>query len=78
MNSELITKDVINGRDYFTTVRRGVEYCAYFQDVIGEWFVSSRRLGLGRFHVGGGKYLKNVEDCKAFAALPALLKMNAI
>jgi len=44
----------------------------------GRWFVSSRRLALGRGNIGGGKYYDRVEDCKAFAALPALMTMGAL
>jgi hypothetical protein len=78
-NTDLITKTLAdNGTAFYTTVRRGVEYCAYLSDAAEEWFVSSRRLSLGRWNTGGGKYYANIEDCKAFAALPALLKMGAI
>ena len=77
MNSELISKQVIEGVEYFSTVRRGVEYCGYFSNVVGQWFVSTRRLALGN-NSGGGKYFKNIEECKAFAALPALISIGAI
>ena len=77
-NSAVITKEVIDGCAYFTTVRGGTSYCAHFMDSVGEWFVSSRRLSLGRFNTGGGKYFKNIADSKPFAALPALISIGAI
>jgi hypothetical protein len=77
-NTELIRKEVMeDGTFYYTTVRRGVSYCANFSNTVGEWFVSSSRLSLGR-HCGGGKYYKNLDDCKPFAALNALIKIGAI
>lgn len=78
MNSTIITKTELNGSTYFETVSRGVAYCAAFQESVGEWFVSSHRLALGRSHIGGGKYFKKIEDCKPFAALPVLLGLGAI
>lgn len=78
LNSASITKTVQDGVAYYTTTARGVEYCAYFMASAGRWFVSSRRLALGRGNVGGGKYYDRVEDCKAFAALPALMTMGAL
>lgn len=77
-NSAVITKEVIEGRTYYTTVRQGVEYCAYFMEAVGKWFVSTRRLALGRGHMGGGRYFEKVEDCKAFAALPVLIATGAL
>lgn len=77
-NTNGITKSFAdNGTAFYTTVRRGVEYCAYMSDAAGQWFVASNRLALGR-KCGGGKYYANIEECKAFAALPTLLKMGAI
>lgn len=78
MNSELISKQVIDGTEYFTTVKSGVEYCGYFCKSVGQWFVSTRRLALGRHNSGGGKYFNKIDDCKAFAALPALISMGAL
>lgn len=77
-NSTPITKTTEGGVDYFTTTRAGVEYCAYFMASAGRWFVSSRRLALGRGNVGGGKYYDRVEECKPFAALPTLMTMGAL
>ena len=76
-NSAAITKEIIDGTAYYSTVRRGVEYCAYFMASAGSWFVSTRRQGMGR-HAGGGKYFADVAECKAFAALPTLIELNAI
>lgn len=60
---------------YYTATARGVEYCAH-RNVAG-WFVSSRRLSLGRFNTGGGKYYGSLQDlaegCKAFAGLDVLV-----
>jgi len=78
MNSTIITKTEQNGSTYFETVSRGVAYCAFFEKNVGEWFVSSHRLALGRGHIGGGKYFKQIADCKPFAALPVLLDLGAI
>ena len=77
-NSAPITKTTEAGVDYFTTTRRGVEYCAYFMASAGRWFVSSRRLALGRGNIGGGKYYDRLEECPAFAALPTLQAMGAL
>lgn len=77
LNTAPITSKTIDGVEYHTTTRGGVEYCAYFQKTVGKWWVGSRRLALGRFNAGTGKYYDRIEDCKAFAALPALLSMKA-
>ncbi len=77
-NSAPITKEVIDGNAYYSTVRRGVEYCAHFSEVVGAWYVSSQRLALGRRHIGGGKYFTKLEECKPFAALPALIAARAM
>ena len=62
------TLDVIDGRAYLSTTARGVEYT--LQRLAGAWFVSSRRLALGRGHIGGGKHYATLEavatGCKAF------------
>lgn len=69
----VITSEKIDGKTYYTAIYRGVEYCA---GRLGDgWFVSSRRLSLGR-HVGGGKYYANLvavaAGCKAFLGLDML------
>lgn len=68
-----IVKTTVDGTDYFTTTARGVEYCASFSRTVGQWFVATRRLSLGRRNMGGGKYVADIAQCKPFAALPALL-----
>ena len=54
-NTDAITKEVIDGKPYYSTVRRGVSYCAYQTNA--DWFVSSRRISLGRWNVGSGRRL---------------------
>lgn len=77
-NTTVITKGAQkDGKPFYTTVRRGVSYCASFCEAYGQWFVASNRLALGRYS-GGGKYYARIEDCKAFAALPTLMAMGAI
>lgn len=77
-NSHPITRETIDGVTYYTTTRNGAEYCAYLT-TSGAWFVSSRRLALGRFNAGSGKYYPTIDDlaagCKAFAALPFLMSL---
>lgn len=69
--------EVINGTKYVTTTSRGIEYT--LQRLCGKWFVSSRRLALGRGNIGGGKYYATFDEvrdgCKAFAALPMTAAM---
>ena len=64
---------------HFSTTRRGVHYCAYKQHDSDQWWVSTHRVGLGPLHIGGGRYYRDLNDlaanCKAFAALPALLPL---
>lgn len=76
LNSQPITRDTLDGVSYYTTTRRGVEYCAY-KTGAGNWFVSTHRAALGQRHIGGGRYYNDLCDlsanCKAFAALPALI-----
>lgn len=71
-----ITQEIIDGKSHFTTTSRGTEYCAYFSLSVGEWFVSTRRLALGRHNPGGGKYYACIADCKPFAELPALIALD--
>lgn len=78
-NSNKITRETLDGVSYFTTTRRGVDYCAYKQNDSDQWWVSTHRVGLGPLHIGGGRYYRDLNDlaanCKAFAALPALLPL---
>lgn len=59
---------VIEGTKYITTIYRGTEYMIH--NLSNDWFVSTRRVGLGSMHVGGGKYYRTLaevsEKCKAF------------
>ena len=71
-----ITATITDGITYYSTTRRGVAYMAY-QTRQGEWFVSTKRLALGRFSPGGGRYYPDLatlaRECAAFSALPALI-----
>ena len=75
MNKPIITAEVHADQTYYTAIARGVAYCAH--ELGGKWFVSSRRLALGRFNTGGGKYYETLADvakgCKAFAGLDMLV-----
>lgn len=79
LNSQPITRETLDGVSYYMTSRRGVDYCAYKQNDSDQWFVSTHRVGLGPLHIGGGRYYRDLADlaanCKAFAALPALLPL---
>lgn len=76
---QVITSEIIDGTTYYTAVRRGVSYLTY-QTTGGNWFVATKRLSLGRFNAGGGKYYDDLAalaaGCKAFADLPALLEVS--
>ena len=73
--SKGITATTIDGMTYYTATRRGVEYTAY-QTKGGEWFVATKRLALGRFNPGGGRYYKTIGELaqavKAFVGLDLL------
>lgn len=75
----LITAEEINGTTYYTAVARGTSYCAY-QSASGEWWCSSRRLSLGRWNAGGGKWYATLEalaqGCKAFSGLDVLVAVT--
>ena len=70
----MIQLETINGTAYYTTTARGVEYTAH--QLGCQWFVATRRLALGRRHMGGGKYYATLAEVaanvKAFAGLDAL------
>lgn len=74
-NTTIITAEVHADQTYYTAIARGVAYCAH--EIDDRWFVSSNRLGLGRFNAGGGKYYDTLADvakgCKAFVGLDVLL-----
>lgn len=71
----MIQKTTIDGCDYYTSTRAGVEYTA-MKDSVG-WGVASRRLALGRFNIGGFKRYPSLaalaEGCKAMRGLDLLL-----
>jgi hypothetical protein len=71
----MISAETIDGVTYYSITRRGVEYLAYCS--LSGWGVSTRRLALGRRHVGGFKYYDSVEQLadtvKAFRGLDLLL-----
>ncbi|MDE1545711.1 hypothetical protein PTW32_09775 [Dechloromonas agitata] len=77
LNSQAITRETLDGVSYYTTSRRGVDYCACKQKDSDQWWVSTHRSALGPLHIGGGRYYDSLADlaanCKAFAALPALI-----
>jgi len=79
LNSQPITCETLDGVSYYSTTRRGVHYCAYKQHDSDQWWVSTHRIALGSMHIGGGRYYRDLNDlaanCKAFAALPALLPL---
>lgn len=80
-NSQPIAAETIEGVTYYTTERRGVEYTAYLTSW-GQWWVGTHRKGLGRGHVGGGRYYDSLDDlasgCKAFAALPVFKSLTLV
>jgi hypothetical protein len=71
----MIETTIHDGKPYYSATSRGVSYCAH--ELGGRWFVSSRRLALGRSNIGGGRYYETLADvaagCKAFAGLDLLL-----
>lgn len=79
LNSHPITCETLDGVSYFSATRRGVHYCACKQHDSDQWWVSTHRIALGSMHIGGGRYYRDLNDlaanCKAFAALPALLPL---
>ena len=68
---------VVNGEKYITAVARGTEYTLMKQG--DAWFVSSRRLALGRFNVGGGRHYETLavvaRCCKAFGTEAEIFKL---
>lgn len=75
-----IEQTTIEGRDYYTAVRAGVEYTA-MKDSSG-WGVATRRLALGRFNTGGFKRYPSLAElahgCRAFRGLDALVDVQAV
>jgi hypothetical protein len=71
-----MTTTVINSTKYVTAVYRGTEYCL---SRLGEgWYISTRRLALGRWNTGGGKHYATLAavaaGCKAFGSESDLIR----
>lgn len=69
MNVQIFEVEEVAGKQYVTTVARGVEYTlAPHGD---GWGVATRRLALGRFNTGGFRFFDSLADvgtkCAAFA-----------
>lgn len=62
------TKTIINNSVYITATYRGTEYT--LSRLCDAWFVSTRRIALGRWNMGSGKYYATLAavaaGCKAF------------
>jgi hypothetical protein len=62
------TKSILNNSPYITATYRGTEYT--LSRLCDAWFVSTRRIALGRWNMGGGKYYATLAavaaGCKAF------------
>jgi hypothetical protein len=71
MQAAQITRTVANGVAYMTTEYRGTEYTLR-RGSFG-WELTTRRLSLGRWNMGGFKRFETLADvqanCKAFAAV---------
>jgi hypothetical protein len=82
MPASIISAEVIEGTTYSSATVRGVSSSAYYSAAAGQWWVSSRRLSLGRWNAGGGKWYASLADlaagCKAFAGLDALISAPAL
>lgn len=72
-----ITTETIDGNKFYTTIYRGTEYTLGANGVSG-WFVSTRRLSLGRYQ-GNGKAFDTLAavaaGCKAFGDEAALINL---
>lgn len=68
--------ELIDNKKYFSTTYRGTEYTLY--EMCDSWFVSTKKISLGRLNAGGGKYFKTLADvcknCKAFGTVENLTK----
>lgn len=73
-----ISSQIIEGTTYYSTVRRGVSYTAYYSAITGTWQCLSRRLPLGRNSVGGCRHYDDIAQLasreKAFAGLDLLIE----
>lgn len=71
------TRTIHDGKLYITAQHRGTEYC--LMRLGDAWFVGSKRLGLGRYNIGGGKHYETLADvaagCKAFGGIENLNRL---
>lgn len=71
----MIQQTTIEGTNYYTTIRAGVEYTA-MKDSAG-WGVATRRLALGRFNTGSFKRFDSLSELaskvRAFRGIDALV-----
>lgn len=71
---QVITREILNGRLYVSTVSRGTEYC--LMRIGDAWGVQTRRLALGRHNFGGYKHFATLADvaagCKVFGSEESL------
>lgn len=75
-----IEATIENGKTYYSTTVRGVEYCASV--LAGQWVVTSRRLALGRGNAGTARFFPTVEvlsgSVKAFSNLDLFINCEAV
>lgn len=68
------TRTIHEGKLYITAQHRGTEYC--LMRLGDAWFVGSKRLSLGRRHIGGGKHYATLAEvaagCQAFGSVEQL------
>lgn len=73
---QIITAEIENGKTYYSTEAKGVEYCA--NELGGRWVVSSRRLR----HGGKVRFFDSLEELCAkvsvFSSLDALVSCEAV
>lgn len=73
----MIVAKETDGVIYYSTIYRGIKYFTYYMQSREEWCLSSQRLALGPYHIGGYKFYKTIDDlcksCKAFQHLNALI-----
>ena len=69
--AQILTREVHNGTVYLTTEYRGTAYTPRFSQ--WGWELSTKRLSLGRYNVGGFKRFDTLAEvqakCKAFAGV---------
>lgn len=74
MAEQLITKQIVEGKDYYTTWKGKREYVCFQMVEGGRWFVRSST----KTQIGLGRYYDRIADCKPFSMLPALIEAGAI